>query len=50
MIQHPYSIALIVILAVSIVSWLASQIKNDVSVVANRWSPRTPKILEGARL
>jgi steroid 5-alpha reductase family enzyme len=38
MIQHPYSIALIVILAVSIFSWLFSLIKKDVSFVDNLWS------------
>lgn len=38
MIQHPYSIALIVILAVGIVSWLFSVIKKDVSFVDSLWS------------
>jgi steroid 5-alpha reductase family enzyme len=38
MIQHPYSIALIVILAVSIVSWLFSLVRKDVSFVDNLWS------------
>jgi steroid 5-alpha reductase family enzyme len=38
MIQHPYLIALIVILAVSVVSWLFSLIKKDVSFVDNLWS------------
>jgi steroid 5-alpha reductase family enzyme len=38
MIQHPYSIALIIILAVSIVSWLFSLIKKDVSFVDSLWS------------
>jgi len=38
MIQHPYSIALFVILAVGIVSWLFSVIKKDVSFVDSLWS------------
>jgi steroid 5-alpha reductase family enzyme len=38
MIQHPYSIALIVILAVGIVSWLVSLARKDVSFVDNLWS------------
>ncbi len=38
MIQHPYSIALIVILAVGIVCWLFSVVKKDVSFVDSWWS------------
>ena len=38
MIQHPYSIALMVILAVGIVSWLFSLVKKDVSFVDSLWS------------
>lgn len=37
MIQHPYSIALMVILAVSMVSWLISLAKKDVSFVDTLW-------------
>ena len=38
MIEHPYSFALLVILAVAVVSWLASVIKKDVSFVDSLWS------------
>ena len=38
MIQHPYSIALIAILAVGVVSWIFSVIKKDVSFVDSLWS------------
>ena len=38
MIEHPYLIALLVILVVSSISWLASLIKNDVSFVDSLWS------------
>jgi len=38
MMQHPYSIALIVILAVGAVSWLFSIAKKDVSFVDGMWS------------
>ncbi|NCF72858.1 MAG: DUF1295 domain-containing protein [Gammaproteobacteria bacterium] len=36
--QHPYFIALFIILAVGVVSWLASIVKNDVSFVDSLWS------------
>jgi len=36
--QHPYSIALIVILAVGVVSWLFSVVRKDVSFVDSLWS------------
>ena len=38
MMQHPYIIALIVILAVGVVSWLVSVLKKDVSFVDSLWS------------
>ena len=38
MMQHPYTIALLAILAVGLVSWLVSVIKNDVSFVDSLWS------------
>ena len=38
MIQHPYTIALIAILAVGVVSWLFSVIRKDVSFVDSLWS------------
>ena len=38
MIQHPYIIALLVILTVSAASWLLSVIKKDVSFVDSLWS------------
>lgn len=38
MIQHPYFIALLVILGVGVVSWLVSVIKKDVSFVDSLWS------------
>lgn len=38
MIQHPYFVALFVILAVGVVSWLFSIIKKDVSFVDSLWS------------
>jgi len=38
MIQHPYIIALLVILGVGIVSWLVSVIRKDVSFVDSLWS------------
>ena len=38
MLQHPYSIALFVILGVGVASWLLSVIKNDVSFVDSLWS------------
>lgn len=38
MIQHPYFIALIVILAVGVVSWVFSVLKKDVSFVDSLWS------------
>ena len=36
--QHPYFIALFIILAVGVVSWLVSIVKNDVSFVDSLWS------------
>ena len=36
--QHPYAIALFVILVVGVASWLLSLIKNDVSFVDSLWS------------
>ena len=38
MMQHPYVIALIVITAVAVVSWLVSILKKDVSFVDSLWS------------
>ncbi len=38
MMQHPYSIALIVILVVGVVSWLFSVVRKDVSFVDSLWS------------
>ncbi len=38
MMQHPYFIALIVILAAGVISWLISIIRNDVSFVDSLWS------------
>lgn len=38
MMQHPYTIALFAILAVSSVSWLFSLVKRDVSFVDSLWS------------
>lgn len=38
MIQHPYSIALLVILGIGVVSWLGSIVKKDVSFVDSLWS------------
>ena len=38
MIQHPYAVALFIILAVGVVSWLFSVIKKDVSFVDSLWS------------
>ena len=38
MTQHPYSIALLAILVVGVVSWLFSVIKKDVSFVDSLWS------------
>jgi steroid 5-alpha reductase family enzyme len=38
MIQHPYAIALVVILAVGVASWTFSVIKKDVSFVDSLWS------------
>jgi steroid 5-alpha reductase family enzyme len=38
MMQHPYSIALVVILGVGVVSWLISVVKKDVSFVDSLWS------------
>ena len=38
MMQHPYIIALLVILAVAVVSWLISILKKDVSFVDSLWS------------
>jgi steroid 5-alpha reductase family enzyme len=38
MILHPYSIALVVILGVGVVSWLVSIFKKDVSFVDSLWS------------
>ena len=38
MIQHPYSIALIAVLAISAISWIVSVIKRDVSFVDSLWS------------
>lgn len=38
MMQHPYVLALIVILGLAVVSWLASVIKKDVSFVDSLWS------------
>lgn len=38
MTQHPYFVALLVILAVGVVSWLLSIIKKDVSFVDSLWS------------
>jgi len=37
-IQHPYSIALLVILGIGVVSWMASIVKKDVSFVDSLWS------------
>ena len=36
--QHPYLIALLVILAVGVISWLLSVVKKDVSFVDSLWS------------
>jgi steroid 5-alpha reductase family enzyme len=38
MIQHPYVIALLVILAVGVICWLVSILKKDVSFVDSLWS------------
>jgi len=38
MIQHPYTIALIVILGIGVVSWIFSVVKQDVSMVDSLWS------------
>ena len=38
MIQHPYIVALLVILGVGVVAWLFSIFKNDVSFVDSLWS------------
>ena len=38
LIQHPYFIALFIILAVGVISWLVSIVKNDVSFVDSLWS------------
>ena len=38
MTQHPYFIALLVILGVGVISWLFSIVKNDVSFVDSLWS------------
>jgi steroid 5-alpha reductase family enzyme len=38
MIQHPYLIALFVMLVIAVVSWLCSIIKKDVSFVDSLWS------------
>lgn len=38
MIQHPYTIALLVILAFAVASWLLSVVKKDVSFVDSLWS------------
>jgi len=38
MIQHPYIIALLVILGVGVISWLISILKKDVSFVDSLWS------------
>ena len=38
MIQHPYTIALLVILGVGVASWVLSVIKKDVSFVDSLWS------------
>lgn len=38
MIQHPYSMALIVILVAGVASWLWSVVRNDVSFVDSLWS------------
>ena len=37
MIQHPYAIALLVILGFCVVSWLFSAIRKDVSFVDSLW-------------
>lgn len=38
MISHPYGIALLVILAIGVVAWLASILRKDVSFVDSLWS------------
>ncbi|MDH4055861.1 MAG: DUF1295 domain-containing protein [Gammaproteobacteria bacterium] len=38
MIQHPYVIALLAILAIAVLSWLVSIVKKDVSFVDSLWS------------
>lgn len=38
MLHHPYTVALAVILAVGVVGWLVSVLKNDVSFVDSLWS------------
>lgn len=38
MIQHPYVIALLAILGVGVISWLASVLKKDVSFIDSLWS------------
>jgi len=38
MIQHPYVIALVAILAIAVLSWLVSIVKKDVSFVDSLWS------------
>lgn len=38
MIQHPYLIALLVILGIGVASWLVSVVKKDVSFVDSLWS------------
>lgn len=38
MMQHPYTIALLAILAVAVASWIVSVFRNDVSFVDSLWS------------
>ena len=38
MIQHPYAVALFVILGIGVASWLVSVVKKDVSFVDSLWS------------
>ncbi len=38
MIQHPYMLALLVILAIAILSWMVSVVRKDVSFVDSLWS------------
>ena len=38
MTQHPYSVALLLILGIAVASWIASVVKKDVSFVDSLWS------------